>query len=197
MSRHNQATLAIALLCAGCLLPLATSALALEGVEAIEEVWEDSIAAENYVAAIGDVVSQPPQVPEGIRGGVRYEDWSPAHWSWVRGRAEDNASIKRWVHTAWWSNHAYPYYSNFYVMNYNYDYIHIPYNHRYYMSGMCWSPPVIEHFPSQPYDEPPLPEGVGAATVSPVYLTPKEYGRGPGQTLAMEVNIWLTMGLAW
>jgi hypothetical protein len=192
MSRHNQTTLAIALLCAGCLLPLATSALALEGVEAIEEVWEDSIAADNYLSAIGDMTSQPPGVPEGIRGSVRYADWSPARFSWVKGRAEEDSTIKRWVNTSMWGA-----LSSSYVMNANYDFMYIPYHHKYFMSGFCWNPPDSTVYPPQPVDEPP-DVGAGAAVISPVYLTPYKYGNtSPDERLAMEVNIWLTTGLAW
>jgi hypothetical protein len=184
------------------LLPfvLATPAAATdEGVEYIEDLWEDAIESEEYQEASGDTTHYPtdwPSAPEGIYGYTLKSNGDSCNWCWVHARAVDNEEIKRWVHTSMWAENQEPWLSCFYVVNRNADYLYVPRNHAYYMSAFRWHPPYPQRVPPQPVEEPDNPAGRISAYVSGVYIT-EEYGNPPGGTLQQVCDISLGTLVNW
>lgn len=184
------------------LLLVAAPALATdEGVEYIEDQWEEIIDTDGYETGSGDPSHYPADwfsAPEGIYGFTLKSDGDSCNWCWVRARAEDDPDIKRWVHTSMWAVNTSPYWSCFYVVNSNYAYLYVPRGHFYYMSAFRWHPIYTQRVPPQPVSEPDNPGGRTGAYVSPVYLTPYKYDTaGNGGTLQQVVDIYLENLESW
>jgi len=96
-----------------------------------------------------------------------------------------------------WSNHVWPFWSCFYCVNKNYDYMFVPMGHKYYMSAFRWIPTSIQHFSPQPVPNPPQPPEARGAYRSGVYLTPDKYAPPPNGQWSQVVDITQRYIVKW
>ncbi len=150
-----------------------TLGIAQSQLEELEKFQREAIEQGNVVTP--SVTSQGG-APEGIYGWVKTLEGNPAHWSWVKATGYSNPHVTCWVHTSWWSNWAWPYYSNFYCMNANTSWAYIERGQKYYIYAFRWLPAdeARAYLPPRP-SVPSQPAWAEGMSYSDVYLTPYPY----------------------